>query len=242
MNTQNMLNQFLGQSDQAPQTSSGSQGFVSSLGNLTSKIPGGLLGGAAAGGVMALLVGNKSARKFAGKAASYGGAAVLGGLALKAYQNWQQDGTASTNVNAAAQSPSLSPQQPFALPEPLPDNFDLSIVKAMIAAAKADGHIDAEEQRRIFKAVDQMELPGEVKAVLFDLLSKELPVEEIASGANGLEQKTELYLASCLAITPDHPAEKIYLEKLALALELPPGLAEHLQSQAHQALLTDNMQ
>jgi len=242
MNTQNMLNQFLGQSDQPPQTSNSSQGFVSGLGNLTSKIPGGLVGGAAAGGVMALLVGNKSARKFAGKAASYGGAAVLGGLALKAYQNWQQNGTVSTEFDAAAQGSSISSQQPFTLPEPQPDSFDLYLVKAMIAAAKADGHIDAEEQQRIFKAVDQMELPGEVKAVLFDLLSKEIPVEEIASGTNGLEQKTELYLASCLVINPDHPSEKIHLEKLALALELPPGLAEHLQSQAHQALLTESVQ
>lgn len=237
MNAQNMLNQFLGQSNQTPPTSSGAQGFVSSLGNLTSKIPGGLLGGAAAGGVMALLVGNKSARKFAGKAATYGGAAVLGGLALKAFQNWQQDGTASTGANAGA---SVS-TPPFTIPESQPDSFNLSLVKAMIAAAKADGHIDAEEQQRIFKAVDQMGMPDDVKAALFDLLSKELPLEEIARGANGLEQKTELYLASCLAITPDHPSEKIYLEKLALALQLPPGLAEHLQSQAHQALLTGSV-
>jgi len=242
MNTQNMLNQFLGQSDQPPQTSNGSQGFVSSLGNLTSKIPGGLLGGAAAGGVMALLVGNKSARKFAGKTATYGGAAIFGGLALKAYQNWQQNSTVTTNVNAAVQDPSISSQQPFASPESQSDSFDLYLVKAMIAAAKADGHIDAEEQQRIFKAVDQMELASDVKGVLFDLLSKEIPVEEIISGANGLEQKTELYLASCLTINPDHPSEKIYLEKLALALELPPGLAEHLQSQAHQALLTESAQ
>jgi len=34
-----------------------------------------------------LLLGNKSAREIAGKAASYGGAAVLGGLAYKAFQN-----------------------------------------------------------------------------------------------------------------------------------------------------------
>ncbi len=78
--------------------------------------------------------------------------------------------------------------------------------------------------------------------MLFDLLSKDIPVEEIASGASGLEQKTELYLASCLVINPDHPSEKIHLEKLALALELLPGLAEHLQSQADQVLLTESVQ
>lgn len=74
MNPQNMLSQFLGQSDPENQSSNASQGVVGGIGNLAGRIPGGLLGGAAAGGVMALLVGNKSARKFVGKAATYGGA------------------------------------------------------------------------------------------------------------------------------------------------------------------------
>jgi uncharacterized membrane protein YebE (DUF533 family) len=120
-------------------------------------------------------------------------------------------------------------------------NFDLCLVKAMIAAARADGHIDAEEQKKIFQAVDQMELSGDAKAMLFDLLNKDITIEEIASGANGLEQKTELYLASCLAINPDHPSEQVHLENLALALELPAGLTEHLHSQAQQALLSDSL-
>ncbi|MFT5504297.1 MAG: uncharacterized membrane protein YebE (DUF533 family) [Gammaproteobacteria bacterium] len=241
MNIQNMLSQFLGQSDQAPQTGNGSQSFANSAGSITSKIPGGLMGGAAAGGVIALLVGNQSARKFAGKAATYGGAAVLGGLAFKAYKNWQQNNMVAVDVNCVGQGSPIPPQQAFAVPQQ-PASFDLSIVKAMIAAAKADGHIDAEEQRRIFKAVDKMELSSDVKATLFDLLSQDIAVEEIASGASGLEQRTELYLASCLVINPDHPSEKVHLEKLALALELPAGLAEHLESQAGQALLTENVQ
>jgi len=236
----NMLNQFLGQSTQAPQSPGASQGLAGGIGNMASKIPGGLLGGAAAGGVMALLVGNKSARKFVGKAATYGGAAVLGGLALKAYQNWQQNGQAPVAAAPTAQAAGMQQQETFSLAAQQPAGFDLSLVKAMIAAAKADGHIDAEEQQRIFKTVDQMDLSSEAKATLFDLLNKEIQVEEIALGANGLEQKTELYLASCVVINPDHPSEQAHLEKLAFALELPPGLAEHLQAQAQQALLSDN--
>jgi uncharacterized membrane protein YebE (DUF533 family) len=242
MNPQNMLNQFLGQSNQASPPSRAPQGIAAGIGNLASKIPGGLLGGAAAGGVMALLVGNKSARKFVGKAASYGGAAVLGGLALKAYENWQQGSAAPASSNSNMQSAGMQQEETFSIPEQQPADFDLYLVKAMIAAARADGHIDADEQQRIFKAVDQMDLSRETKALLFDLLNKSISVEEIASGANGLEQKTELYLASCLAINPDHPSEQVHLEKLALALQLPAGLAEHLQSQAQQALLSDSVQ
>lgn len=241
MNPQNMLNQFLGKSNQAPQASNAAQGVAGGIGGLASKIPGGLLGGAAAGGVMAMLVGNKSARKFVGKAATYGGAAVLGGLALKAYQNWQQGGVTPAGSSSGLQSTAM--QQPdFSVPEQQPAGFDLYLVKAMIAAAKADGHIDADEQQRIFKAVDQMDLSSEAKAMLFDLLNKDIPIDEIARGANGLEQKTELYFASCLVINPDHPSEKAHLEKLALALELPAGLTDHLQSQAQQALLSDSVE
>jgi uncharacterized membrane protein YebE (DUF533 family) len=38
---------------------------------------------------MGLLLGNKKARKYGGKALTYGGLAALGVLAYKAYGNWQ---------------------------------------------------------------------------------------------------------------------------------------------------------
>jgi uncharacterized membrane protein YebE (DUF533 family) len=87
MNIQNLLNQFIGPGDTASSAGKSTPGIGDALSRLGDKIPGGLAGGAAAGGIMALLMGNKSARKFAGKAAGYGGAALLGGLAYKAYSN-----------------------------------------------------------------------------------------------------------------------------------------------------------
>ena len=70
-NIQNLLGQFLGTGDQGAAAQQPAAGAPSSLAD---KIPGGLVGGAAAGGIVALLLGNKKARKFAGKAAGYGGA------------------------------------------------------------------------------------------------------------------------------------------------------------------------
>ena len=226
MNLQNLLNQFAG-SSLNQNTSSGLGG---GLDQLTNKIPGGLAGGAAAGGIMALLMSNKKARKFAGKAATVGGAALLGGLAYTAYKNWQANGQASGG--AAAVSGQLPNEQ--AMQNPSAD-FQLTLVKAMIAAAKADGHIDAEEQQRIFDAVDQMALDNEVKGVVFDLLRQPISTAELTLGLDSLEQKSEVYLASCLAINPDHPSEKAYLQQLAQALALPVGLAEQIQMQAQQA-------
>lgn len=49
----------------------------------------GMAQGGLAAGAMALLLGNKKMRKYGSKVAAVGGAAALGGLAYKLYQDWQ---------------------------------------------------------------------------------------------------------------------------------------------------------
>ncbi|MDT8265477.1 DUF533 domain-containing protein, partial [Roseomonas sp. DSM 102946] len=98
--------------------------------------------------------------------------------------------------------------------------------------AKADGHIDAEEQRRIFAKVDEAGLDAEAKGFVFDALAAPAGVSEVAASASTPEQAAELYLASRLAVDPDQPAERAYLEALAHRLKLPEGLAAHLDRQA----------
>ena len=51
-----------------------------------------------------------------------------------------------------------------------------------------------------------------------------------------LEQKSEVYLASCLTINPDHPSEQEHLGKLARILASPPRLADQLGLEANRAL------
>ena len=48
------------------------------------------LKGAAVGGLAGLLLGSKQGRELGGSALQMGGLAVLGGLAYKAWQNWEQ--------------------------------------------------------------------------------------------------------------------------------------------------------
>ena len=54
----------------------------------------GMAQGGLAAGAMALLLGNKNIRKYGTKVAAVGGAAALGGLAYKLYQDWQQNQSA----------------------------------------------------------------------------------------------------------------------------------------------------
>jgi len=47
----------------------------------------------------------------------------------------------------------------------------------------------------------------------------------------GIEQASEVYLVSRVAIDIDHPAERAYLEVLAHRLNLPAELVAHLDHQ-----------
>jgi uncharacterized membrane protein YebE (DUF533 family) len=138
MNTRGLLDQLLksGQ-DLLQNKAGGAQNKASGgLGGLLS----GAGGGALAAGAMGLLLGSKKARKVGGKVAVYGGLAALGVLAYKAYGNWQAgQGTA----------PKREPQTLDRLPTAQVEQHSQAILKALVAAAKADGHIDERERELI---------------------------------------------------------------------------------------------
>lgn len=183
-------------------------------------------GGAVAGGLLGLLLGGKKVRKMAGGALGYSGAAVIGALALRAYQSYQQQ-----QAGRPAAPARLDPA-PLALPhvQPAVDGspFELVLVRAMVGAAKADGHIDAKEQKRLFAEVERLGLDAEAKAYVFDLLTKDVDLPSLTTAVATPEQGAELYLAARLAIDPDEPAERAYLDALASRLRLPAELREQL--------------
>ena len=96
--------------------------------------------------------------------------------------------------------------------------------------------MDQAEQGRIFKAIIQLDLSTDMKAQVVDLLARPISIAEITHGVTDMTQKSELYLASCLAINPDHPSEKLHLDQLSQALELPGELTDQIHEQAQQAL------
>jgi uncharacterized membrane protein YebE (DUF533 family) len=232
MNLQNLLDQFMGVSPSGTGPApSGATGIWDAMETLTGNIPGGVVGGAAAGGIMALLMSNKSARKFVGKAATYGGAALLGGLAYEAYRSWQAGSSVPAAAAVEKRSATAVEARDSTGEKVFTPDYQLMLIEAMIAAAKANGHIDAAEQQAISSAVERLELSTQLKGLVFDLLQHPIAVNELAAGADSIEQKSEIYLASCLAIDPDHPSEQAHLEQLAQVLALPDGLAEQLQRQ-----------
>jgi len=208
-------------------------------------------GGAAAGLAAGMLMG-KSGRKMLGKAAKYGAVAAIGGLAYHAWNKSRQTNAGggaaapaagAATAAAAAQAGSVPAVEYEAAPEnsaflPAPANeaeadaLGQSLVRAMIAAAKADGKIDAEEKQAIFDRLNAMDLDASAKAFVFDELSAPLDVNAVVAGADTPEHAAEIYAASLVAIDADTAAEKAYLQMLAARLELDPGLVTEIHAAA----------
>jgi uncharacterized membrane protein YebE (DUF533 family) len=196
----------------------------------------GLATGGVAGGLAGILLGGKTSKKLAKGAVKLGGTAALAGLAYKVYNDWQ----ASKNPAPAAEAPvpmkDITPRPegtPFlpAIPKQR-DEMSLSILRAMIAAAKADGHIDAMEQQKIFSRLDDLNLGTEEKAFVMDELRKPLDIDAVVAAATTPALAVEIYAASFLAIDPDDPAEQAYLAMLASRLKLDPGLKHSIEAEA----------
>ncbi len=214
--------------------SRGLSGLPSGTGSGIGGMPGGLAGGAAAGGLIALLMGSKKARKIGGKALTYGGLAVVGGLAYKAWSDYKAGQQGAPQLGGPVSVPQL-PAPPAGGAFDLATQRDaegadmrLTLVRAMISAANADGHIDQNEHAQIQQQIQTMELAADEKAFLFDQLNAPSDPIAIARLARGEEQSAEIYLASALALDVDTPEEQRYLERLADALHLPAALRAEL--------------
>jgi uncharacterized membrane protein YebE (DUF533 family) len=192
-------------------------------------------GGAIAGGLLGMLLGGGRARRRGGML-GYGSAAVLGALAMRAYQSYeQQRGTRAPRAAAPgpdAPEQAAAPALPHTLPAADGSPFELVLVRAMIGAAKADGHIDAAEQRRLFAEVERIGLDADAKAYVFDLLTRDIDIESLASAVTSEAQAAELFLAARLGIDIDEPAERAYLDALASRLDLPDELRAQLEAAA----------
>lgn len=199
-------------------------------------VAGGALGGVAAGGLLGVLLGQKKFRKMAAGAVGYGGAAALGALAFRAYQNWQDGQQAGQGpIATAADAPQEGSRfAPVTGADGKP--FALALIRSMIAAANADGHIGAEEQKQIFEAANRGGLDAEDKAFIFDALHNPLTPDQIAALSVNQEQAVELYLAARVAIDPDHSDEMTFLQNLSRSLKLPGDLVSHLEAQVRQNL------
>ena len=216
-----------------------------SLGGLGGLLGGGLLGG--------------KRKKGGGKLVQLGTLAAVGAVAYKAYEAYQRNqaaaagapgqpapmgGTGGTapagTAPAAAHSGSAwtppsagAPGASAVASGAAPASDGLTLLRAMIAAAKADGEVDAAESQQILAQVGRANLSADEKAFLLEEFAKPLNLDAVIAGVRTPQQAAEVYAASRLVIADASAAEQAYLGLLAARLKLDPQATRELDAAVH---------
>lgn len=228
------------------------------LGNINSNgLVGKMLGGMAtknfaagllAGGAATSLLGTKDTIETVAKV---GGLALLGTLAYKAFNNYQNTKTAGGNAsvvgsvkqsaqgmlgqasgllanlkNANAPQQALPAEQIVQNPE-----LTLSVIRAMVSAAKADEKMDDAEMKKIIDNIEATGISSEEKSILMREFANNHDVSVIAQGVKKPEEAAEVYLAALLVCDSQCENEKVFLNKLSTALSLDKNFTDSLQAE-----------
>lgn len=187
--------------------------------------------GAAVGGALAMLLGPK--RGASRKLLQVGSVAALGALAWRAYQDHQARQAAAGRAPAAAPAPAALAAPSFdRLPAPQAEQHSQAMLKAMIAAAKSDGHLDERERGLLEGELHRLEADPAMRAWVDAELRRPVEPAEVAAAAASPEIAAEIYLATLLVVDDKSTMERAYLEELARHLELDPALKADLEARA----------
>lgn len=185
---------------------------------------------ATAGGLGAVVLGTRTGRSAAMGAAKLGALALIGGLAYKAYQNYSQGRPMLNTASgfAAEQAPSGSGFEPQAVT----NDTAILYIQAMIAAAAADGRIDAGEQQKITGALSQAGLEQEAHDFIVQEMQNPATADQLAAACQSQEQAVQVFTAARLAIDVDNNEENEFLADLATKLGIDGNLAQHIDAAA----------
>ncbi len=222
MDFNSILNQVLGGGQQITQQrkSGGTLGNI--LGNINNDTLKGFGGGVAATGLLSLLMGKKG---FGSNALQLGSMAALGALAYNAWKNYQGVQAAPAS---AAQGQFIPAEERTQVQTAQASELT---IKAMIAAAAADGRIDTAESSAILAQIGTEN--AEARAWLEQQIhNPPTPQTLAAEVGNDPALAAEIYLASRIVCGDLDRKEIVYLHELAEALHLDDALVEKLEHQA----------
>lgn len=194
--------------------------------------------GAAAGGALALLLGSRSGRRLGGKALKIGTVAALGTLAWRAYNEWQAKQQAAAPAAAAGAPQAAAPlamgrATDFErLPAPQLEDHSRAMLKAMIAAAKSDGHMDERERAAVEAELQRLDADPATRGWVEAELRRPVEPADVAGASTSPQMAAEIYLASVIVADDTTTMERAYLDELARQLKLAPELKADLEARA----------
>lgn len=133
--------------------------------------------------------------------------------------------------------PAASPPPPLGgaatIPPAVPDTGGLAgpelavrMIQVMVAAAHADGTMDAEEERAVLDKLRGAELTQEEKMFLLNELHQPKSVAELTAGIGDPAVAKTMYMLAVAAIAIDTESERAWLNELAGQL----GISRDMQS------------
>jgi uncharacterized membrane protein YebE (DUF533 family) len=179
------------------------------------------------------------------------GGAALGvlGVAMEAVEHFVNK---PNNAGASPPLPSGAPPPPpggpmaappppprpgqAAAPPPLPssgkapDNTDaVLLIRAMIAAANADGTIDETERNAILERLATVDLSPEEQAFITRELFSPADLDTIVAGVHSPELARQIYTVSLMAVEVDTDQERQYMADLAGRMNLDGQTVEQIK-------------
>lgn len=129
-------------------------------------------------------------------------------------------------VPGATPAPAMPPFMPSGAPAaPVAQTDPVLLIRAMIAAANADGVLDDTERMRILGHLEGVGLTEEEKDFLCAEFDAPRNVQAIAAEVASPATAAQVFTVSLLAVDVDTPAEREYLSTLRQALNLDEDIA-----------------
>jgi len=227
MNTSDLLEQLLRAGQGGSASSGGLGGLLGGLlkGTSTGNASAGGGLGDLLGGLGGMLGGTTGTRPAQGRSGgmNYAALASLGMAAFQAYQSWQRQ---------QASAPQQAIQTVDQLEGAQAEAHSHGVLRALIAAAKADGKIDEQEQQMISAEIGRHTDDTQLQQWLDAEVAKPLDAADFAEYAHDPALASEIYLASVMLVDDQQDAERNYLDDLAGQLQIDPQLQLHLEQQA----------
>ncbi|WP_106477134.1 tellurite resistance TerB family protein [Phytohalomonas tamaricis] len=214
MNARYLLMQLLKQANNSRSGSGKSSGGFGAKGILKS-------------GAMGMLLGSKRGRLLSGALFKYGLLFEAGKFGWQAWQRYRQ--RQQEKGRDVAEAPQGVPFELLG-----PDDQErrgLAILRTMIAAANADGHIDDAEMHQITDSFTEMGADGELNSLIEREIQSPSSIEALAREADSQQAAIEMYLAAISMINEQNADEREWLNHFATALGLEEDMALELERQ-----------
>lgn len=95
------------------------------------------------------------------------------------------------------------------------------LLRAMIYAAKCDGHIDEKEADAINTQIQKFGIGANSQAIVQQIMAESPDPARVAKGVTDPQEAMQLYVLSCAVIDIDQFMERNYMDALAAHLNIP---------------------